>query len=216
MSRGVCICSSASRSRRRFPTAAAAPPTPAPGLATPAPGLQTGGAPTLSLRPPSAYRPRCPSSGAPSRQPDTRGGFRPANASHTLPPFFPTTRRAGDLSSYKFLLSLSRFPAAAPHRPPLRAVGHRPAGTGAVCSSFPSAPRRRGNRFLFCCIKVCPASPRCPPPSGHRPRALHPAALGGRHSPLTHRRAVPGIPAVRRWVIIHSLPHFPIARAPRL
>ena len=29
MSRGACICSSASRSRRRFPTAAAAPPTPA-------------------------------------------------------------------------------------------------------------------------------------------------------------------------------------------
>lgn len=133
------------------------------------------------------------------------------------PPFFPTTRRAGDLSSYKFLLSLSRFPAAAPHRPPLRAVGHR--SQRAPGRFAPHSLPLRGDeahRFLFCCIKVCPASPRCPPPSGHRPRALHPAALGGRHSPLTHRRAVPGIPAVRRWVIIHSLPHFPIARAPRL
>lgn len=210
VSRGVCICSSASRSRRRFPTAAAARPRPAP-------GLQTGGAPALSLRPPSVYRPRCPSSSAPPRQPDTRGEFRPANAPHTLPPFFPTTRRAGDLSSYKFLLSLSRFPAAAPHRPPLRAVGHR--SQRAPGRFAPHSLPLRGDeahRFLFCCIKVCPASPRCPPPSGHRPRALHPAALGGRHSPLTHRRAVPGIPAVRRWVIIHSLPHFPIARAPRL
>ena len=131
VSRGACICSSASRSRRRFPTAAAAPPAPALPIArwrtclivaapfgrrtpaahysvacssgrevhfpyrcgilrltdrdahraaaprgsrTPAPGLQTGGAPALSLRHPSADRTRCPLSG---RRPSARRRPRP-------------------------------------------------------------------------------------------------------------------------------------------
>ena len=125
VSRGACICSSASRSRRRFPTAAAAPPAPAlpiarwrTGLIIAAPfgsrtrfprsrrcisarrrprpihsvalGLIYNGVSSRSLRHPSAADRDFHSAGGVLRHADARGGFRPANAAHTLPHFFPT------------------------------------------------------------------------------------------------------------------------------
>ena len=95
--------------------------------------------------------------------------------------FAPPTRHARSLilpphaahrrliSSYEFLLSPSQFPAAAPIGPPLRAVGHRPAGTGAVCSSFLSAPRRRGSNGPFFHLQVLPVLAAPPAPLRHPP-----------------------------------------------
>ena len=99
------------------------------------------------------------------RHADARGGFRPANAARPLPHFSPHAAHRRLISSYEFLLSPSQFPAAAPIGPPLRAVGHRPAGTGAVCSSFLSAPRRRDSNGLFFHLQVLPvlAAPPAPP-----------------------------------------------------
>ena len=89
------------------------------------------------------------------------------------------------ISSYKFLLSPSLFPVAAPIGPPLRAVGHRPAGTGAVCSSFLSAPRRRDSNGPFFSSSGSARSRRSArPPSGIVSVALSRPPLGGR-SPTT-------------------------------
>ena len=142
--------------------------------------------------------------------------------------FAPPTRHARSLilpphaahrrliSSYKFLLSPSLFPAAAPIGPPLRAVGHHSAGTGAVCSSFLSAPRRRGSNGPFFHLQVLPVLAAPPAPlQASAPVALPRPPLGGR-SPTTLRRAVPGIPTVRRFVRIHSPPSSPHRPCPKI
>ena len=142
--------------------------------------------------------------------------------------FAPPTRHARSLilpphaahrrliSSYEFLLSPSQFPAAAPIGPPLRAVGHRPAGIGAVCSSFLSAPRRRDSNGPFFSSSGSARSRRSArPPSGIVSVALPRPPLGGR-SPTTLRRAVPGIPTVRRFVRIHSPPSSPHRPCPKI
>ena len=251
MSRGACICSSASRSRRRFPTAAAAPPAPALPIArwrTCSIVAAPFGRPTaMSIErrhPAAAERPRpiiawrapqvgwliFPIIAAPRGRPTAmstqwaapRGGRTPAAGfapptRHARPLiFFPHATHRRQISSYKFLLSPSLFPVAAPIGPPLRAVGHRPAGTGAVCSSFLSAPRRRDSNGPFFSSSGSARSRRSArPPSGIRPRGAAPSAA---RRPFPHdlRRAVPGIPTVRRCP--HPFTPFipPIARAPRL
>ena len=143
-------------------------------------------------------------------------GFAPPTR-HARPLIFsPHATHRRLISSYKFLLSPPLFPVAAPIGPPLRAVGHRPAGTGAVCSSFLSAPRRRDSNGPFFSSSGSARSRRSArPPSGIRPRGAAPSAA---RRPFPHdlRRAVPGIPTVRRCP--HPFPPFipPIARAPRL
>ena len=113
--------------------------TPTPYLATPAPDLPTGGAPALSLRHPSAYRPQCPSSGGTPRQPNARGGFRPADAAHTLPHSSPQAAHKRLINSYEFLLSPSQFLAAAPIGPPLArsAIAHSGHRGGSLLIYFP-------------------------------------------------------------------------------
>ena len=143
-------------------------------------------------------------------------GFAPPTR-HARPLIFSphaTYRRL--ISSYKFLLSPSLFPVAAPIGPPLRAVGHRPAGTGAVCSSFLSAPRRRGSNGPFFHLQVLPVLAAPPAPlQASAPVALPRPPLGGR-SPRPSAAQSPesrlcgGLSAS-----IHPL-HPPIARAPRL
>lgn len=143
-------------------------------------------------------------------------GFAPPTR-HARPLIFSphaTYRRL--ISSYKFLLSPSLFPVAAPIGPPLRAVGHRPAGTGAVCSSFLSAPRRRDSNGPFFHLQVLPVLAAPPAPlQASAPVALPRPPLGGR-SPTTSAAQSPesrlcgGLSAS-----IHPL-HPPIARAPRL
>ena len=150
------------------------------------------------------------------RHADARGGFRPANAARTLPHSSPTC----DVQEANLFIQVSVKSISAScrrtHRPPLRAVGHRPAGIGAVCSSFLSAPRRRGSNGPFFHLQVLPVLAAPPAPlQASAPVALPRPPLGGR-SPTTLRRAVPGIPTVRRFVRIHSPPSSPIARAPRL
>ena len=143
-------------------------------------------------------------------------GFAPPTR-HARPLIFsPHATHRRQISSYKFLLSPSLFPVAAPIGPPLRAVGHRPAGIGAVCSSFLSAPRRRDSNGPFFSSSGSARSRRAArPPSGIRPRGAAPSAA---RRPFPHdlRRAVPGIPTVRRCP--HPFTPFipPIARAPRL
>ena len=89
------------------------------------------------------------SAGGALRHADDRGGFRPANAARTPPHFFPTC----DVQEANLFIQVSVKSISAScrrtHRPPLRAVGHHPAGIGAVCSSFLSAPRRRDSNGPF-------------------------------------------------------------------
>ena len=253
--RGALFCSSASRSRRRFPqrrplrlptaphrptdrnTHRAAPPaaaerprpiglptamsierrprggrTSTPCLATPAPGLPTGGATGLSLRLPAAYRPQYPSSGGSQRQPDARGGFRPANAAHPLPHSSPQAAHKRLINSYKFLLSPAQFLAAAPIGPPLArsAIPHSGHRGGSLLIYFP-LHGDEAHRFLFCCIKLVLPRRAARPPSGIVRRD---AASSAARRPFPHdlRRAVPGIPTVRRLsASIHPLhsPHRP-------
>ena len=112
-------------------------------------------------------------------------GFAPPTR-HARPLIFsPHATYRRQISSYKFLLSPSQFPVAAPIGPPLRAVGHRPAGTGAVCSSFLSAPRRRDSNGPFFSSSGSARSRRfARPPSGIVSVALPRPPLGGR-SPTT-------------------------------
>ena len=143
-------------------------------------------------------------------------GFAPPTR-HARPLIFsPHATHRRQISSYKFLLSPSLFPVAAPIGPPLRAVGHRPAGTGAVCSSFLSAPRRRDSNGPFFSSSGSARSRRSArPPSGIRPRGAAPSAA---RRPFPHdlRRAVPGIPTVRRFVRIHSPPSSPHRPCPKI
>ena len=190
-------------------------------------GLIYNGVSSRSLRHPSPTDRDFHSAGGVLRHADARDVHRATAPFGTQTPaagFAPPTRHARPLifsphatyrrqiSSYKFLLSPSLFPVAAPIGPPLRAVGHRPAGTGAVCSSFLSAPRRRDSNGPFFHLQVLPVLVAPPaPPSGHRLRDAAPSAA---RRPFPHdlRRAVPGIPTVRRLsASIHPLhsPHRP-------
>ena len=161
-------------------------------------GLIYNGVSSRSLRHPSAADRDFHSAGGVLRHADARGGFRPANAARTPPHSSPHATHRRLISSYKFLLSPPLFPVAAPIGPPLRAVGHRPAGTGAVCSSFLSAPRRRDSNGPFFSSSGSARSRRSArPPFRHRLRGAAPSAA---RRPFPHdlRRAVPGIPTVRR------------------
>lgn len=178
-------------------------------------GLIYNGVSSRSLRHPSAADRDVHRATAPFGTQTPAAGFAPPTR-HARPLIFsPHATHRRLISSYKFLLSPSLFPVAAPIGPPLRAVGHRPAGTGAVCSSFLSAPRRRDSNGLFFIFRFCPFSPLRPPPFRHRLRGAAPSAA---RRPFPHdlRRAVPGIPTVRRCP--HPFTPFipPIARAPRL
>lgn len=194
-------------------------------------GLIYNGVSSRSLRHPSAADRDFHSAGGVLRHADARDVHRataPRGGRTPAAGFAPPTRHARPLifsphatyrrliSSYKFLLSPPLFPVAAPIGPPLRAVGHRPAGTGAVCSSFLSAPRRRDSNGPFFSSSGSARSRRSArPPSGICPRGAAPSAA---RRPFPHdlRRAVPGIPTVRRCP--HPFTPFipPIARAPRL
>ena len=119
------------------------------------------------------------------RHADARGGFRPANAARTPPHFFPTC----DVQEANLFIQVSVKSISAScrrtHRPPLRAVGHRPAGIGAVCSSFLSAPRRRDSNGPFFHLQVLPVLAAPPAPlQASAPVALPRPPLGGR-SPTT-------------------------------
>ena len=156
------------------------------------------------------------SAGGAFRHADARGGFRPANAARTPPHSSPTC----DVQEANLFIQVSVKSISAScrrtHRPPLRAVGHRPAGTGAVCSSFLSAPRRRGSNGPFFHLQVLPVLAAPPAPlQASAPVALPRPPLGGR-SPRPSAAQSPesrlcgGLSAS-----IHPL-HPPIARAPRL
>ena len=179
-------------------------------------GLIYNGVSSRSLRHPSAADRDVHRATAPFGSRTPAAGFAPPTR-HARPLIFsPHATYRRQISSYKFLLSPSLLPVAAPIGPPLRAVGHRPAGTGAVCSSFLSAPRRRDSNGPFFSSSGSARSRRSArPPSGIRPRGAAPSAA---RRPFPHdlRRAVPGIPTVRRCP--HPFTPFipPIARAPRL
>ncbi len=103
------------------------------------------------------------------RHADARGGFRPANAARPLPHSSPHAAYRRLISSYKFLLSPSQFPAAAPIalRSARSAIALRAPGRFAP-HSFPlhggEAPT--GLFFIF---RFCPSSPLRPPPFRHPP-----------------------------------------------
>ena len=132
-------------------------------------GLIYNGVSSRSLRHPSAADRDFHSAGGVLRHADARGGFRPANAARTPPHFFPTC----DAQEANLFIQVSVKSISAScrrtHRPPLRAVGHRPAGTGAVCSSFLSAPRRRDSNGPFFHLQVLPVLAAPPAPFRHPP-----------------------------------------------
>ena len=151
--------------------------------------------PIIAWRAPQVGRFIFPIDAAPLGRPTAISTLRAVHFGTQTPAagFAPPTRHARSLilpphaahrrliSSYEFLLSPSLFPAAAPIGPPLRAVGHRPAGTGAVCSSFLSAPRRRDSNGLFFHLQVLPVLAAPPAPlQASAPVALPRPPLGGR------------------------------------
>ena len=143
-------------------------------------------------------------------------GFAPPTR-HARPLIFSphaTYRRL--ISSYKFLLSPSLFPVAAPIGPPLRAVGHLPAGIGAVCSSFLSAPRRRGSNGPFFHLQVLPVLAAPPAPFRHPPPWRCPVRRSAAvpHDPPPRSPRNPDCAAVCPHPFTPFIP--PIARAPRL
>lgn len=160
---------------------------------------------------------RCPSSDGTPRRPNARGGFRPANAARTLPHSSPTC----DVQEANLFIQVSVKSISAScrrtHRPPLRAVGHHPAGIGAVCSSFLSAPRRRGSNGPFFHLQVLPVLAAPPAsPSGIRPRGAAPSAARRPfpHDPPPRSPRNPDCAAVCPHPFTPFIP--PIARAPRL
>ena len=155
------------------------------------------------------------SAGGAFRHADARGGFRPANAARTLPHSSPTC----DVQEANLFIQVSVKSISAScrrtHRPPLRAVGHRPAGIGAVCSSFLSAPRRRGSNGPFFHLQVLPVLAAPPAPlQASAPVALPRPPLGGR-SP---RPSAAQSPESRLCggVRIHSPPSFPHRPCPKI
>ena len=112
-------------------------------------GLIYNGVSSRSLRHPSAADRDVHRATAPFGTQTPAAGFAPPTRHARSLIFSPHATHRRQISSYKFLLSPSLFPVAAPIGPPLRAVGYRPAGTGAVCSSFLSAPQRRDSNGPF-------------------------------------------------------------------
>ena len=143
-------------------------------------------------------------------------GFAPPTRHARSPIFSPHATYRRLISSYKFLLSPSLFPVAAPIGPPLRAVGHRPAGTGAVCSSFLSAPRRRDSNGPFFSSSGSARSRRSarPPLQASAPVALPRPPLGGR-SPTTSAAQSPES-RLCGGVRIHSPPSSPHRPCPKI
>ena len=142
-------------------------------------------------------------------------GFAPPTR-HARPLIFsPHATHRRLISSYKFLLSPPLFPVAAPIalRSARSAIAQRAPGRFAP-HSFPlhGGETPTGLFFIF---RFCPFSPLRPLPLRHRLRGAAPSAA---RRPFPHdlRRAVPGIPTVRRCP--HPFTPFipPIARAPRL
>ena len=143
-------------------------------------------------------------------------GFAPPTR-HARPLIFsPHATHRRQISSYKFLLSPSLLPVAAPHRPSAPRGRPSPSGHrgGLLLIPFRSTAARLQRAFFFI-FRFCPFSPLRPPPFRHRLRGAAPSAA---RRPFPHdlRRAVPGIPTVRRCP--HPFTPFipPIARAPRL
>lgn len=103
------------------------------------------------------------------RHADARGGFRPANAAHTLPHFFPTCDVQEANLFIQFLLSPSLLPVAAPIalRSARSAIVLRASGRFAP-HSFPlhGGEVPTGLFFIF---RFCPSSPLRPPPFRHPP-----------------------------------------------
>lgn len=138
VSRGACICSSASRSRRRFPTAAAAPPAPA---------LPIARWPACSMvAAPSADRPRFPRS---RRRPSARRRPRPIHSGALVLLSWRVVSIDAAPLGRPTAMSIERRPPAAAERP--RRVSPRQRGTHAP-SFFPHM-RRTGGKSLhtsFC------------------------------------------------------------------
>ncbi len=143
-------------------------------------------------------------------------GFAPPTR-HARPLIFsPHATHRRLISSYKFLLSPSLLPVAAPIalRSARSAIAQRAPGRFAP-HSFPLHGGETPTGLFFH-LQVLPVLAAPPAPlQASAPVALPRPPLGGR-SPTTLRRAVPGIPTVRRCP--HPFTPFipPIARAPRL
>ena len=173
------------------------------------------GVSSRSMRHPSPTDRDVHSAGGAFRQPNARGGFRPANAARTPPHFFPHATHRRQISSYKFLLSPSLLPVAAPIalRFARSAIAQRATGRFAP-HSFPLHGGETPTGLFFH-LQVLPVLAAPPAPLRHRLRGAAPSAA---RRPFPHdlRRAVPGIPTVRRCP--HPFTPFipPIARAPRL
>ena len=156
------------------------------------------------------------SAGGAFRHADARGGFRPANAARTLPHSSPTC----DVQEANLFIQVSVKSISAScrrtHRPPLRAVGHRPAGTGAVCSSFLSAPRRRDSNGPFFHLQVLPvlAAPPAPLQASSPWRCPVRRSAAVPHDPPPRSSRNPDCAAVCPHPFTPFIP--PIARAPRL
>ena len=156
------------------------------------------------------------SAGGAFRHADARGGFRPANAARTLPHSSPTC----DVQEANLFIQVSVKSISAScrrtHRPSAprgrpSSCGHR---GGLLLIPFRSTAARLQRAFFSSSGSARPRR-SARPPSGIRPRGAAPSAA---RRPFPHdlRRAVPGIPTVRRCP--HPFTPFipPIARAPRL
>ena len=142
-------------------------------------------------------------------------GFAPPTR-HARPLIFsPYATHRRQISSYKFLLSPPLFPVAAPIalRSARSAIAQRAPGRFAP-HSFPLHGGETPTGLFFH-LQVLPVLAAPPAPFRYRPRGAAPSAA---RRPFPHdlRRAVPGIPTVRRCP--HPFTPFipPIARAPRL
>ena len=237
VSRGACICSSASHSRRRFPTAAAAPLAPALPIARWR-TCSIVAAPLGSRTPAAHYSVAC-SSGREVHFPYRCGTLRPTDrdAHRATAPFGSRTPAAGlapptrharplifsphatyrrQISSYKFLLSPSLLPVAAPIalRSARSAIVLRASGRFAP-HSFPlhGGEVPTGLFFIF---RFCPSSPLRPPPFRHPPPWRCPVRRSAAvpHDPPPRSPRNPDCAAVCPHPFTPFIP--PIARAPRL
>lgn len=179
-------------------------------------GLIYNGVSSRSLRHPSATARDVHQAAAPRGSRTPAAGFAPPTR-HARPLIFSphaTYRRL--ISSYKFLLSPSLFPVAAPIalRSARSAIAQRAPGRFAP-HSFPlhGGETPTGLFFHLQVLPVLAAPPA--PPQASAPVALPRPPLGGR-SPTTSAAQSPES-RLCGGVRIHSPPSFPpIARAPRL
>ena len=144
-------------------------------------------------------------------------GFAPPTR-HARPLIFsPHATHRRQISSYKFLLSPSLLPVAAPHRPSAPRGRPSPSGHrgGLLLIPFRSTAARLQRAFFFI-FRFCPCSPLRPPPFRHPPPWRCPvrrsAAVPPRPPPRSPRN--PDCAAVCPHPFTPFIP--PIARAPRL